>query len=352
MWKKMILFCLSMLLLGGCSRKELEDKEFVMAMEIDWDETYSTTYVFPDYAKVSEEVEDGNARKSFTAVTENLYQAEEQYGSQSDKTLDFNHIKAIVINKEICMQEARTEQLVSYLEDNSEIGRNTVVFFTNQENRELLKQDYILEQSVGYFLENMYENSENLVKEQAVTVSDFIAGWYNKGETLLLPVLEKGKETPVISSYEVVKGGISRGGLSIEEAAVICLARGIKVPVFFSLEEEVLVQTVSITPEYQIVQEERIPVVSLNLKGKITPENKVIKNYEERLKIDEMCEKQIAEKLNYVLNKFKNEKKLDLLNTYVLLGSRNRELLEQYWNRQEAYEETLFYRINCKLKCI
>ena len=84
---------------------------------------------------------------------------------------------------------------MDWLEKDTSLGRNALVFQAEQPSA-IMEQRAVLGDSVGVFLNGIYENRENK-ERRPVTLDDVFYCWYNDRELPEIPVIrpsEKGIE--------------------------------------------------------------------------------------------------------------------------------------------------------------
>lgn len=101
----------SVVLLGGCAARELEDREFARAMELT--------------------LEDGRLAGGFgdfLAGGESVGEIRDAYQRELDKYLDLGHIQVIVLGEELLADAERTRAVLLELEQMPLISRSSLVF--------------------------------------------------------------------------------------------------------------------------------------------------------------------------------------------------------------------------------
>lgn len=192
--------------LNGCS-ESLEQREFVLAMGIGTGENgYNVTYAFPELAKVSDQGGSIENRTSYTADVPSLFQADENYASKTDKEPDYNHLKAVVIEKELLESETFQREFISLGLD-ERLERDVKIFLCEGKAADLLEAARAEQGSAGIYLEALCKNAKCLKEKEVISVGEvcFFATENKremvraKAENLVLPVLEAGDDRPTIS---------------------------------------------------------------------------------------------------------------------------------------------------------
>lgn len=112
MWKSKLMFaalCL-MFLCGGCESAELEQRGFPLAVGIDLQETVKkedvekklvVSFDFPDLAQISEKGKNMDTPMGMSLEGSNMYHVEKSYENNTNRMLDYNHIKAMVLGERL-----------------------------------------------------------------------------------------------------------------------------------------------------------------------------------------------------------------------------------------------------------
>lgn len=192
--------------LTGCSAS-LEEREYVLAIGIDkGDEGYKVTYSFPDLSKVSDQGGSMENRTSYVAQVTYLKEAEADYLSKADKEPDYNHLKAIVIEKALVESEDFWRQFLDLCLDGT-YSRDMTIFLCEGKAGEILEAAAKENGSAGIFLEELCRNAQILKDKKILTVGDlcFFASENTremvraKAENLVVPMLAVEEERPTIS---------------------------------------------------------------------------------------------------------------------------------------------------------
>ena len=117
--KKGLACMLMLLLLGGCRARELEDRKFAEAMELNlWDGVLTGGF------------------GSFLVSGETVEDIQKSYQNRLAQYLDLGHIKAIVLGRELLADGERLRCVLLELEQMPMISRNSLVFAHQYQERE------------------------------------------------------------------------------------------------------------------------------------------------------------------------------------------------------------------------
>ena len=148
---KIVLLLGTAVLLGGCSGRELEDREFPSALTIS----------------------DQDLEKQ----------------KESSKYLDYSQTKAVILEETLLEEPDRLQETVKYLKDHPEFARNMLIFVGSEEVLELAGEQ---KDDIGNELQDYYKN--RVLEEPTVTLTDLINFYHNKEESLTIPTLNVSGE--------------------------------------------------------------------------------------------------------------------------------------------------------------
>lgn len=147
---------LAALLLCGCSARELEDRLFAQAMELNLDGD-GLVGGFGDFLVQGDTVEE----------------IRENYQGHLDKYLDLGHIKAIVLGRALLDDGEKLREVLLELEQMPVISSSSLVFSYAYPAREsYLEKLKEHGREPGEYLSDLYEN--NPLHAEAVTLGDML----------------------------------------------------------------------------------------------------------------------------------------------------------------------------------
>lgn len=119
--KKLCVF-MCVLLLTGCSGKDLENRDFVMALAVE--EQDNDLVLYTSVSKLSSKGEDtGTEEILYDGRGKDFASAFADMNSKTAGDLYLGHTKALIIDNNF----TKIDQLVDYAKNNVELGRNVVV---------------------------------------------------------------------------------------------------------------------------------------------------------------------------------------------------------------------------------
>lgn len=147
------------LMLEGCTARELQDRIFPQAMELE--------------LRGDGTLEGGFGE--FLVSGENVAQICKNYQDNIDKYLDLGHIKAIVFGKRLLANHDAARQVLDELDRMPLISRNCIVFTRDYASGEsYLKELTDSGKEPGEFLCDLYENNPARAETSAVTLGDMV----------------------------------------------------------------------------------------------------------------------------------------------------------------------------------
>lgn len=343
---KIAIFLLSMSFLGGCDSAELEQRSFPLAMGVDIqmqepEENLVITYDFPDLEQISEKSKTADTPMGFSLEGKDLYHVEKSYENNTNRILDYNHLKTIIVSEENFGNMQKVRGLLENWEDRPEVARNISLFFTPKKAAEILTLTDKTEGSVGKYLEEMLESQKDFRANKVATIGDLMNQWHNQDELLLVPVLTDQGGQPAITQYGVISDFEYVGDISVEQAMEVFLSQNLLKHFSYECEDGTVIEISNIRVEQEIQEEEGVPVVKTSLVGKGKISQSVVLEDGEKYRL----EKQVAEQLAFQLTKTANELQetygVDITNSYIALGGHQRELYKKYDNMPKTYGKSV-----------
>lgn len=344
------LAALALLFLGGCGTRELEDRGFPLAVGIDKEEEgMALSFDFPDLSQGDDEKNPSERTVTFSVEAGAYYEAQKAYENNTNKVLDYNHLKAIILSQEFLGDNEALRELLSWLEHEQVVARNTYLFVAKDRAAEILTLTEGTGGSVGKYLEQMVNTQEDFKEQKAVTIGDLMNQWHNQNEELLLPVLTDNGEAPSITEYAVLGAFSYRGNISVEEAMKAFLSRNQVERFWYELKEGQVVEIQNIRREIRIYGQGDKPAAEIELTGEARM--KMGDEGASAGKLEKQLNRQLAESLAMTAEKLLKEPGTDMSNSFIKLGGYNRDLYEKYRQDYEGYlsDLRLLFSVDVKL---
>lgn len=184
MWKKLSVCLFLVLMLCGCSKYELEDKEFPTVLGF-WLENGKRFVSYDEYGNQAE----WNSQEEL----------EEAFQDQTDKFFDMAHVKVILLGEELAQDKAQMGLILEYLEKNPIYAGSIYVAVAS--DMEQVFRAPATGNDLGTYIPNMYQNNPYLDEKEAVLLNDLFNHWHNEEPQLSIPILIWDKNVPVIKEY-------------------------------------------------------------------------------------------------------------------------------------------------------
>lgn len=338
------LFCLC--LLCGCGTKELENNAFPLAIGIGMEKQndFSVYMAYPDL--LSQEAKD-NALSTdaiWSGTAADLFAAADEMSENSNKNVDFNHLKVLILDRAVLEQEVLRERLVSFFLEQKDAAWNTYVMLADGDMDELFSGELEIGSSLGISLEDTIEEWTNIKSRGRTTVGNLMSQYYNGNETALVPVVSVREQQPHITGFAVLDHMRCVSVLNQEEAYETLLLKN-KLKAFSYPVDDVRVTLQLISVKREIRQEER-PIEQIQIHAVAQFQNRV--SFPDRELLKESAERKLKSRLSELLRR-QQEKGIELTDSFLLLPGYNRALWEQYRGNREEYEKQLDYKIEVHL---
>ena len=305
--------------LSGCATAELEERNFPIEMAVSDMEQFDREWLNAD--------ESGN------------------------RMVDYSHMKVILLDQKFLEDAENMDAFLEILEKKSDVPRNTYLVAA-EDAEAILKLQKNMEESVGTYLEDYFENVSEIKKTAYPTLGMLYQEQENKMETLFIPYVEEVDQKPAVTKYYVWKRGEAEGILDSQTALLsfftqnqmeeyaLTLADGVDVRLFAPHNQVVFSQT----KEKQIIAE-------ISCSGEILYEKpgwrqKLQSENGQSLKsgdIKKMLEKELEDYFQQTAQKVE----VDCANSYKKLGGQRRDWYLLYQKQPEQYEKDMeiIYRV-------
>ena len=305
--------------LSGCATAELEERNFPIEMAVSDMEQFDREWLNAD--------ESGN------------------------RMVDYSHMKVILLDQKFLEDAENMDAFLEILEKKSDVPRNTYLAVA-EDAGDILKLQKNMEESVGTYLEDYFENVSEIKKTAYPTLGMLYQEQENKMETLFIPYVEEVDQKPAVTKYYVWKRGEAEGILDSQTALLsfftqnqmeeyaLTLADGVDVRLFAPHNQVVFSQT----KEKQIIAE-------ISCSGEILYEKpgwrqKLQSENGQSLKsgdIKKMLEKELEDYFQQTAQKVE----VDCANSYKKLGGQRRDWYLLYQKQPGQYEKDMeiIYRV-------
>ena len=305
--------------LSGCATAELEERNFPIEMAVSDMEQFDREWLNAD--------ESGN------------------------RMVDYSHMKVILLDQKFLEDAENMDAFLEILEKKSDVPRNTYLVAA-EDAEAILKLQKNMEESVGTYLEDYFENVSEIKKTAYPTLGMLYQEQENKMETLFIPYVEEVDQKPAVTKYYVWKRGEAEGILDSQTALLsfftqnqmeeytLTLADGVDVRLFAPHNQVVFSQS----KEKQIIAE-------ISCSGEILYEKpgwrqKLQSENGQSLEsgdIKKVLDRELADYFQETAQKVA----VDCANSYKKLGGQRRDWYLLYQKQPEQYEKDMeiIYRV-------
>ncbi len=355
---KLVLLVAAGMMMSGCATTELEQRSFPLAVGIDLqreenkedeekEEVFEkqegqsrglvVSFDFPDLAQISEKGKTVDTAMGLSLEGADMYHVEKSYENNTNRLLDYNHMKAVVLGKNIFSDRIQLRALLSAWEQREASARNTSLFVGDSSAAEILSLTEKTEGSMGTYLEEMLESQKDFKQNKIATVGSLMNQWHNQNELLLVPVLEEKGNQPVINGYAAISNFNYQGILTVEDAMRAFFSQGLLEKFTCEPTKNLVVEISDIHVKKSIKQEGELPVVTVSVTGKGRLKSGEMNSVSQQWRLEKKIEQQLTADLAGTGEKLQQKYGLDMTNSYISLGALNRRLYRIYQNLPEEY---------------
>lgn len=361
-----ILFLVIILLqLNGCtSRAEVENRDFVQVLGIDYERNeYIVYYALPDLGVVSDQPTADTEQLLRQFQSADLYKVEEEYQLSSEKKLDIKHLKAIVIGENLARNKKAMEDFLWYCENHYEISKSTFVFLTNSNLSQVMDFNKKVPDGLGKYLEQLQELNLYKTSQSKVSLGSLINERNNTDMCVSVPVIAIQSNNLEMKGEGLIDNSYLASILTVEESKYANLLRGygnnskLFLSNIRSNKEQLVIRLSQLQNSNALSMENGVPYLTVKISGmgRIEQGASEFLQYTttERLaaykKMESKVNRQITTTLQNQIEKIMGEEQIDYLN--ILRKSRysNRDIYAQYKNRQDSFLKDLKIKVTVDL---
>ena len=151
------------LLLTGCTKRELEDRKFPSLL---------------------------------VAKSAHIEQVQEEEQKENSRYIDYGHVKAVILSKEVAKAPESLKEVLLFLEKNPAFARNIMIFAGN----EAVLKETDQNDEWGDYLEDIYKNKPRDSTLQETILNDMLNYLHNQEAAIEIPYL-------VIKDKKIVPSG-------------------------------------------------------------------------------------------------------------------------------------------------
>lgn len=318
---------------------EEEPKEDVFRREVGDSPDLAVSYDFPDLAQISEKGKTVDTAMGLSLEGADMYHVEKSYENNTNRVLDYNHMKAVVLGENVFSDTVQLRGILSAWEQREASARNTSLLIGSGSAAEILSLTEETEGSMGTYLEEMLESQKDFKQNKIATVGNLMNQWHNQDELLLIPVLTEQGKRPVITGYGAVSNFNYQGILTVEDAMKSFLCQNLLKKFTCEPAKNLVVEISDIRAKKTITLEGTLPVVTVRITGKGRLKTGQVSSVSEQYQLEKKIEKQLTADLAETAGRLQQEYGIDVTNSFISLGSKNRSLYRMYRNYPDAYNQ-------------
>lgn len=348
MWKRISLALLGIMFLCGCESVELEERSFPLAAGIDLqkqeaageeeDRKLVVSFDFPDLAQISEKGKTTDTPMGMSLEGADMYHVEKSYENNTNRLLDYNHLKAVVLGEELIKNQKYLRSFLLAWEQQESSARNVSLFLSSSA-AEILSLTEETEGSMGKYLEEMLESQKDFRQNKTATLGSLMNQWHNQDELLLIPMLTDQGNRPAVTGYGAVLNFEYGGLLSVKEAMEVFLCQNLLKKFTLELSEDEVAEISELQVSATVEEAEDVPVISISVKGKGKMMTGQPGSAAQQYRMEKKIEKLLTADLQETAEKMRKDYAMDMANTYSSLGGLNRELYRKYQGQPEVYNQ-------------
>jgi Ger(x)C family germination protein len=371
----MITALTSVISLTGCSdMTEIEDRNFVQTVGIDYRNNELTVfYVLPDLKALTEQGSQNPEKLVIELKGFDFYEIEELYGLQYNKRLDFSHLKAIILGKDLAADRTQMAQFLTYAENKYELGRNTLIFASDTSASDVISLNKDIEGGIGDYLDRLYRINLKNSGKKVVTVGDLVFAMNEENPVISVPLLKPNKKTLKTIGFGMFYHNILVYEVNKDEANYTDISNGYGKNILIFLTEnqeedlkeeksealtEYVVKINNITRTLKFSRVNNKPEVVIRLEGigiiekgfKDKGQTSNAANAAVIEEIERRCNQVIKTRVTANLDKITKEAGIDFMNLYRMTSYKNRKLWLEYANNEKQFLKDLSYTVNVDLK--
>ncbi len=329
-----LIFLCSILLTGCGDLVEIQDRDFVLALGISWQNgEYEATYSLPDLSAVTEQPvsSDQDSRlRSYRGAT--LHEIEQCYNFNSEKRLDYRHLQVIILDASVCLAPQVMKDLLIQIDDYYDISHNVLVYFYSSDVRELMGLDGV-NGSIGEHLKKLNNNNSisGLDPAQIGTLIDCM----ENERTLFIPALYSRDNSIAVDGGIFFRDNQMLRPVTQLESDIYYITMGKSNDYLVRLSPKQLIQIKEVKTKYHYDLTGDGPVINL----KITGSAKTLPgaSSEKSSDLKEEANAYIKNMIETQLSVFMKQNQIDYLNLYEKSSYKNRRTWLHYENRTEDF---------------
>lgn len=352
---------LAVLCLGGCGNTELEERNFPLAAAVTLTkENYQMAFGFEQLKDVADEKSEKENTSVLLAEGKDCMKLFLHADGENPGEMDYNHLKALILNRSLLEDEKRLGAFLGYLEEKNLFSRNTLLFVTEDEPDQVMEMDTVLKEPVGTYLNGRIASDERFKDSEAVTLGSLFRIWENENENLWIPYINCAEDKMILEKYYLMQGRMAAGKVDRETGELALLSEQKMKSYSISLEDAESVTLSNLCCSYAFTEQngQVTETVTIKADGKYQGNRELLQKTKHRdekledihtdsqdenalLEVEAEIEQTLEEKMDAMTEKLQQNQNADGTNSYYKLGAYARDIYLQYQKDWSSYRKNL-----------
>lgn len=352
---------LAVLCLGGCGNTELEERNFPLAAAVTLTkENYQMAFGFEQLKDVADEKSEKENTSVLLAEGKDCMELFLHADGENPGEMDYNHLKALILNRSILEDEKRLGAFLGYLEEENLFSRNTLLFVTEDEPDQVMEMDTVLKEPVGTYLNERIASDEHFKDSEAVTLGSLFRIWENENENLWIPYINCAEDKMILEKYYLMQGRTAAGKVDRETGELALISEQKMKSYSISLEDAESVTLSNLCCSYAFTEQngQVTETVTIKADGKYQGNRELLQKTKHRdekledlhtdsqdenalMEVEAEIEQTLEEKMDAMTEKLQQNQNADGTNSYYKLGAYARDIYLQFQKDWSGYRKNL-----------
>lgn len=352
---------LAVLCLGGCGNTELEERNFPLAAAVTLTkENYQMAFGFEQLKNVADEKSEKENTSVLLAEGKDCMELFLHADGENPGEMDYNHLKALILNRSLLEDEKRLGAFLGYLEEENLFSRNTLLFVTEDEPDQVMEMDTVLKEPVGTYLNERIASDERFKDSEAVTLGSLFRIWENENENLWIPYINCAEDKMILEKYYLMQGRMAAGKVDRETGELALLSEQKMKSYSISLEDAESVTLSNLCCSYAFTEQngQVTETVTIKADGKYQGNRELLQKTKHRdekledlhtdsqdenalLEVEAEIEQTLEEKMDAMTEKLQQNQNADGTNSYYKLGAYARDIYLLFQKDWSSYRKNL-----------
>lgn len=352
---------LVVLCFGGCGNTELEERNFPLAAAVTLTkENYQMAFGFEQLKDVADEKSEKENTSVLLAEGKDCMELFLHADGENPGEMDYNHLKALILNRSLLEDEKRLGAFLGYLEEENLFSRNTLLFVTEDEPDQVMEMDTVLKEPVGTYLNERIASDERFKDSEAVTLGSLFRIWENENENLWIPYINCAEDKMILEKYYLMQGRMAAGKVDRETGELALLSEQKMKSYSISLEDAESVTLSNLCCSYAFTEQngQVTETVTIKADGKYQGNRELLQKTKHRdekledlhtdsqdenalLEVEAEIEQTLEEKMDAMTEKLQQSQNADGTNSYYKLGAYARDIYLQFQKDWSGYRKNL-----------